>query len=59
MTVAELINKLMELPPNMEVMIDRTSEKSGMFYFTEINEVEEIKTATDEKMIVLFTEIYN
>lgn len=45
MTVLDLIVKLQNLPPNMEVMIDVTHEGCTMFKFSEINFVDQIELA--------------
>jgi hypothetical protein len=57
MKVIDLIIKLQQMPPNMEVMLDVTSGNGNMFHFKEINEVEEIETALKEKMVVISTNL--
>jgi hypothetical protein len=53
MTVLDLIIKLQQLPPNMEVMIDHTRDESNMFKFVEINFAGEVETSLNEKLVVL------
>jgi hypothetical protein len=53
MTVIDLIIKLQQLPPNMEVMVDHTREEGTMFKFVELNYCDEVTTATDQKIILL------
>lgn len=53
MTVIDLIIKLQQLPPNMEVMIDHTKEETTMFKFVELNYCDEVTTAVGEKIILL------
>jgi hypothetical protein len=53
MKVIDLIIKLQQMPPNMDVMLDATTNEGTMFHFKEINEVEEVETALGEKMVVI------
>jgi hypothetical protein len=58
MKVIDLIIKLQDLPPNMDVMIDQTVEGSTMFKFCEINSADELETAAGEKMVVLSPSVW-
>lgn len=53
MKVIDLIIALQDLPPNMEVMLDHTTEESTMFKFVELNHVDEVLTSTNEKIVIL------
>ena len=54
MTVLDLIIRLQQLPPNMEVMLDVTKQSGSMFHFTDIVSVDET-TPSGHKEIVLIT----
>lgn len=53
MTVIDLIIKLQQLPPDMEVMIDQTIAGSEMFKFAEVNWCDEVTTALSQDIVLL------
>ncbi len=55
MKVKELIEGLKTLNPDLEVMIDITTEGDKMFHFIGVSEAEEVTMDDNEKFIVLFT----
>jgi hypothetical protein len=57
MTARELISLLNEMP-DLEVMIDHTTEEGTMFKFVEVCSVSEVDTAIGETLIVLSPQKY-
>lgn len=58
MKVTELIEKLNELPPDMEVMIDHTKEGSQLFKFVELNWCDQVSTSLNEDIVLLSANEY-
>ncbi len=57
MKAIDLIIRLQQLPPNMEVMFDATNDGSEMFKLVSVDECEEIETESREKFILLSCEV--
>lgn len=58
MTVIDLIIKLQQLPPNMEVMLDHTRDESAMFKFVEVNYVDKVDTEISGEVVIISPIIY-
>lgn len=55
MTVIDLIIKLQQLPPNMEVVLDLTRDEAIGFHFKEVVSVEKIGTPVTEGEMVMIS----